>query len=97
MTTRLLPLLLCLLSTVAAAAQTYDVVLTAAGSWTPSPVSTRSAMSGVTGDRILRISAQPLAGKRSLTPMDWCWRPALLICINTRRTRRAAAQGLRRP
>jgi len=64
MTTRLLPFLFCLLGTAGVAAQTYDVVLT--GGRVMDPESGLDAVRnvGVTGDRITRISAQPLAGKR---------------------------------
>jgi N-acyl-D-aspartate/D-glutamate deacylase len=53
-----------MLSTAAAAAPTYDVVL--AGGRVMDPESGLDAVRnvGVTGDRIMRISAQPLAGKR---------------------------------
>jgi N-acyl-D-aspartate/D-glutamate deacylase len=64
MTTRLLPFLFCLFSTAGVAAQTYDVVLT--GGRVMDPESGLDAVRnvGVSGDRIARISAEPLSGKR---------------------------------
>src|SRR6202021_2901729 len=57
-------LLICWTSTLAAAAQPYDVVLS--GGRVIDPESGLDAVRnvGITGDRIVRISAEPLAGKR---------------------------------
>jgi N-acyl-D-aspartate/D-glutamate deacylase len=64
MTTRLLLLLVCLAGAAPVAAQTYDIVLS--GGRVMDPESGLDAIRnvGISGDRILRISAQPLAGKR---------------------------------
>jgi N-acyl-D-aspartate/D-glutamate deacylase len=64
MTTRIFLLLICWTSTLAAAAQPFDVVLS--GGRVIDPESGLDAVRnvGITGDRIVRISAEPLAGKR---------------------------------
>jgi N-acyl-D-aspartate/D-glutamate deacylase len=64
MINRILLLLICWTGTVAAAAQPYDVVLS--GGRVIDPESGLDAVRnvGITGDRIVRISAEPLAGKR---------------------------------
>jgi N-acyl-D-aspartate/D-glutamate deacylase len=64
MITRILLLLICLTGTLDAAAQSYDVVLS--GGRVMDPESGLDAVRnvGITGDRIVRISTEPLMGKR---------------------------------
>ena len=64
MSSRILLLLLCWTGTLAAAAQPYDVVLS--GGRVMDPESGLDAVRnvGITGDRIVRISTEPLTGKR---------------------------------
>jgi N-acyl-D-aspartate/D-glutamate deacylase len=64
MITRILLLLICLTATVDAGAQSYDVVLS--GGRVMDPESGLDAVRnvGITGDRIVRISTEPLMGKR---------------------------------
>jgi N-acyl-D-aspartate/D-glutamate deacylase len=64
MITRILLLLICLTGTVDAGAQSYDVVLS--GGRVMDPESGLDAVRnvGITGDRIVRISTEPLMGKR---------------------------------
>jgi N-acyl-D-aspartate/D-glutamate deacylase len=65
MTTRLLLLLLlCLAGATPAAAQTYDIVLSRGRVMDPESGLDAIRNVGITGDRIMRISAEPLAGKR---------------------------------
>jgi N-acyl-D-aspartate/D-glutamate deacylase len=64
MITRILLLLICLTGTLDAGAQSYDVVLS--GGRVMDPESGLDAVRnvGITGDRIVRISTEPLMGKR---------------------------------
>jgi N-acyl-D-aspartate/D-glutamate deacylase len=64
MTTRLFVLLLWLAASAPAAAQTYDIVLSAGRVMDPESGLDAIRNVGITGDRIMRISAEPLAGKR---------------------------------
>ena len=66
MTSRILLLLICWTSALAAAAQPYDVVLS--GGRVMDPESGLDAVRnvGITGDRIVRISPEPLTGKRMI-------------------------------
>jgi N-acyl-D-aspartate/D-glutamate deacylase len=64
MTTRLFVLLLWLAAAAPAAAQTYDIVLSAGRVMDPESGLDAIRNVGITGDRIMRISAEPLAGKR---------------------------------
>jgi N-acyl-D-aspartate/D-glutamate deacylase len=64
MTTRYLVLLLCLVAAAPAAAQTYDIVLSAGRVMDPESGLDAIRNVGITGDRIMRISEAPLQGKR---------------------------------
>ncbi len=64
MTTRLLLLLACLAGATSVAAQTYDIVLSGGRVMDPESGLDAVRSVGISGDRIMRISAEPLAGKR---------------------------------
>jgi N-acyl-D-aspartate/D-glutamate deacylase len=66
MTHRIVPLLICLLGAATAGAQSYDVVIS--GGRVMDPESGLDAIRnvGITSDRISRISAEPLKGKRMI-------------------------------
>ena len=64
MITRILLLLICLTGTLDAAAQSYDVVLSGGRVMDPESGLDAARNVGITGDRIVRISTEPLMGKR---------------------------------
>src|SRR5450432_2210234 len=64
MTTRYLVLLLWLAGAAPAIAQTYDIVLSAGRVMDPESGLDAVRNVGITGDRIMRISEEPLQGKR---------------------------------
>jgi N-acyl-D-aspartate/D-glutamate deacylase len=64
MITRMLLLLICLTGTLDAAAQSYDIVLSGGRVMDPESGVDAVRNVGITGDRIVRISTEPLMGKR---------------------------------
>ena len=78
MITRILLFLICLTGTLDAAAQSYDVVLS--GGRVMDPESGLDAVRnvGITGDRIVRISTEPLMGKRVIDAKGFVVAPGFI-------------------